>query len=562
MKVLPHQPKPERRLRQRCRVVTALWLFPMLGLPLCLWQSSLTYLNRKMDASSGETAQRAITQLFKSLNDQIRAVAIISRLYNSRDDQNEMTFRELAETQTTGVPSLTGIISANTKGHPRQVASLGGILLEHTYNTLASPQFKQALRNSLNDNHPVLSELIEIPPDNDQGVLVISPVKRGNLHTGYIIGIINYRLWMDTLVQGELYESFRLAILHGRDLVRNEGPFSISRPDAIKKGSTEELAGPAIYKRSFQAGRQDIAFFLEPIQPGRVDATDIISLIILFLGLCLSFLLTWLVYLWQWQTAVSQTEARDQRKRLERTGLSLLEIKSELDLILSSVREGIILYDMGREPVQANGAFLSMFHMTESGEAMNSGKEHHNRMKQILGNTELYWDIFNSLDEVPEKVCKDDMDVPDTGGGRGTERHYTRQASMVCNADGEKRGYVLIYKDLSNEKELDRVKNAFLSNITHELRSPLASIRGFAETLQRKPDMDPETRDEFVSIIYDEANRLQKLVEDVLDLRQMEMKGTEFKPQVFDLKVLVEDTLRGARSVLVSKSIRTQMDWS
>src|SRR6185295_19126641 len=102
----------------------------------------------------------------------------------------------------------------------------------------------------------------------------------------------------------------------------------------------------------------------------------------------------------------------------------------------------------------------------------------------------------------------------------------------------------VVYKDLTTIKAIDRVKDEFLSNVTHELRTPLASIKGFAETLRRDPKMSAETRGEFLSIVCDESARLQELIDELLDLRRMEAQGSPVDLVPYDLKVLVDDVVR------------------
>ncbi len=71
-------------------------------------------------------------------------------------------------------------------------------------------------------------------------------------------------------------------------------------------------------------------------------------------------------------------------------------------------------------------------------------------------------------------------------------------------------------------EELDRIKNEFVSNISHEFRTPLASIIGFSETIVSDPDLPEEMKSEFNHVILNEGKRLAKLINDVLDLTKIE----------------------------------------
>jgi PAS domain S-box-containing protein len=85
------------------------------------------------------------------------------------------------------------------------------------------------------------------------------------------------------------------------------------------------------------------------------------------------------------------------------------------------------------------------------------------------------------------------------------------------------RHWVLVFRDISAYKEVERLKSDFVATVSHELRTPLASIKGYAATLlQRRDRLPPEIRDEYLAIINAEANRLNALVSDLLAVARLE----------------------------------------
>ncbi|MCK6615380.1 MAG: ATP-binding protein [Ignavibacteriaceae bacterium] len=107
---------------------------------------------------------------------------------------------------------------------------------------------------------------------------------------------------------------------------------------------------------------------------------------------------------------------------------------------------------------------------------------------------------------------------------------------------------ISIERDRARQKisvleELNRLKNDFLSNISHELRTPLASIIGFAETIHSDPSMAPEMRDEFNSIILNEAKRLSRLINNVLDISRIEEGTVTLNKEYFKLEEAVAPLL-------------------
>ena len=77
-------------------------------------------------------------------------------------------------------------------------------------------------------------------------------------------------------------------------------------------------------------------------------------------------------------------------------------------------------------------------------------------------------------------------------------------------------------------KELDKMKDDFIATVSHEVRTPLTSIRSFSEILRDNPDLDPDQRQEFTSIIVQESERLSRLINDILDLAKMEAGTSEW----------------------------------
>ena len=76
--------------------------------------------------------------------------------------------------------------------------------------------------------------------------------------------------------------------------------------------------------------------------------------------------------------------------------------------------------------------------------------------------------------------------------------------------------------DITEMKRLEQVRKDFVANVSHELKTPVASISGFAETLLAEGGKDPDNVVEFTRIIYDEAQRLAHLINDLLELSKLE----------------------------------------
>lgn len=85
-------------------------------------------------------------------------------------------------------------------------------------------------------------------------------------------------------------------------------------------------------------------------------------------------------------------------------------------------------------------------------------------------------------------------------------------------------GIVIVLHDITAIRKLERMRSEFVANVSHELKTPIAAVKGFAETLLSGSVQDEETTNSFLQIIYDESERLNRLIADILELSKIESK--------------------------------------
>jgi Na+/proline symporter/nitrogen-specific signal transduction histidine kinase len=107
-------------------------------------------------------------------------------------------------------------------------------------------------------------------------------------------------------------------------------------------------------------------------------------------------------------------------------------------------------------------------------------------------------------------------------------------------------------------KELDRLKDDFISTVTHELRTPLTSIRAFTEILLDTPEVEVEQRKKFLGIITKEAERLTRLINQVLDLAKIESGKVDWVDSGVDMKEVISDTLAAMSQLFKEKNIKVE----
>lgn len=116
------------------------------------------------------------------------------------------------------------------------------------------------------------------------------------------------------------------------------------------------------------------------------------------------------------------------------------------------------------------------------------------------------------------------------------------RAARIVNDKNQLIGIVTILRDITREKEIDRLKTELVSMVAHELRSPLTCISGFSELLLDS-DVTRDQSEEYASIIMKESNRLSELINKFLDISKIEAGKSQVRKTPVDMKMLVEKVL-------------------
>ncbi|MCP8617090.1 two-component system histidine kinase PnpS [Salirhabdus salicampi] len=166
---------------------------------------------------------------------------------------------------------------------------------------------------------------------------------------------------------------------------------------------------------------------------------------------------------------------------------------------------------------------------------------------------EIVRDVFMTEDRIVKTVV-----IP-----MGIERKYFKVfASPIQNDSKVWKGVVLAFHDVTDMKRLEEMRKDFVANVSHELKTPITSIKGFAETLLEGAHKDPNTLEQFLSIIYKESRRLQLLIHDLLELSKLEKDEFHLIKEEVRPARLVEDILQLVEHIYQEKqvSLETNLD--
>jgi two-component system phosphate regulon sensor histidine kinase PhoR len=224
--------------------------------------------------------------------------------------------------------------------------------------------------------------------------------------------------------------------------------------------------------------------------------------------------------------------AAELEKRVEERTAELFDAKERVEAVLSSVADGVVVTDLEGNILTVNQAFeeQSGYFADEAiGHSLYSllnGNE--NRDKSV--------EIQESLKS--EFRWSGELNTINKSG-----RHYDVLLTItpLRNQQAEIMGYVSSQRDITQYKELERLKDQFILEVSHELRTPVTNMGLFAELLERGK---PEKREEYMQVLKTEISQLMRMIEDILDLSRLEVgkfKRTSFSD--IDLNLLTEQVV-------------------
>jgi len=123
-----------------------------------------------------------------------------------------------------------------------------------------------------------------------------------------------------------------------------------------------------------------------------------------------------------------------------------------------------------------------------------------------------------------------------------------------------KNANITLKQDIAQKEEIDEMRKEFLSNVSHELKTPIALIQGYAEGLREGINDDPESRDFYCDVIMDEASKMNMMVKKLLTLNQLEFGNEKANMDRFDIVELVRNYIKSAELLARQKEVTIQFD--
>ena len=238
---------------------------------------------------------------------------------------------------------------------------------------------------------------------------------------------------------------------------------------------------------------------------------------------------------------------------------------SEIKAIIDNMVDGLVVVDSENRITQFNPAIAGMIGV--SSKAVSAAKNYTDVFKeQAIAN------LVANTRENPKQVFSEEFSLPDRRTGKAVATSIYRDINMSEDAEPSMSylGTVILIRDITAEKEVDRMKTDFISTVSHELRTPLTSVLGFAKLIQKKleesilPLIQTEDKKvnrsirqvtENIAIIVSEGTRLTKLINEVLDVAKIEAGKMQWNMDTLDISEVIDRAFAATSALFEQKGL-------
>ena len=223
---------------------------------------------------------------------------------------------------------------------------------------------------------------------------------------------------------------------------------------------------------------------------------------------------------------------------------SLTRQGQEQQAILSSMTEGVLALDAEGRLLTINSAGAEMLHL-------DAAAAHNLPIQEVIQDTGLKWFINRTLSS-PAPI-EDEVEIKDNG-----RRIFKAHGTSLRDAQGISLGTLVVLHDITQLRQLENTRRDFVANVSHELKTPITSIKGFVETLLAGALKEPDNAENFLKIIAKQTDRLNEIIDDLLTLSRIEQDAE--RRQIFLNGQKIKGVLQSAVQVCEAKAAAKKID--
>lgn len=229
-------------------------------------------------------------------------------------------------------------------------------------------------------------------------------------------------------------------------------------------------------------------------------------------------------------------------RELKYTVLQLKDRNIKLESILNSINSGLIAID-------ADYNIMLLNHLSYKFLGINDGNLINRNFYEVVQNKS----VLNLLNK---STVNNEYAVEEIN--HNNLKILRISANPIINTDSKGIGTVLLIEDITQIKKLEQIRSEFVSNVTHELKTPLTSIKGFVDTLKNGAIEDFDIAKHFLDIIDIEAERLYKLIQEILTLSEIETRVKDINMAEIQIDILINSVKKILQPLADKKGIKLE----
>lgn len=215
--------------------------------------------------------------------------------------------------------------------------------------------------------------------------------------------------------------------------------------------------------------------------------------------------------------------------------------EEQLKAVLNSMVEGVIVLDKQGRILLVNKTIELIFNLKE---------------KDIIGALPLEVIRNHDLDVLLRAVLENQLTKEaEIEMVTPVERVFRIRAAPFGEFSSERKGVIAILYDVTELRKLEKIRSEFVANVSHELKTPLVAIKGFIETLLEGAINDKKNNIKFLNIINEHVIRLERLINDLLELSRIESQKATLKDRSEDIKEIINYVLQILHAKIKKKKI-------
>lgn len=220
--------------------------------------------------------------------------------------------------------------------------------------------------------------------------------------------------------------------------------------------------------------------------------------------------------------------------------------KNELIAVLSGMVEGVIALGPHDNIISINSSAADFFNVNTP---VTPGKNISDWVRNLA-----FLDFFEKARNAMENL---EADIPLNDKGKRTI--HIRTAPLL-DEKNRRSGTLIVFSDVTTLRRLETMRRDFAANVSHEIKTPLTSIRGFVETILTDREQLSDNQRHFLEIIDKNVNRLMAIIDDLLQLARIEKEGSELRWDIALIRPVLENAIQTLKGEAQKKNIRITLE--